>query len=98
MPMYDLIGYRDNYPKTSGSLRQYYKDDSTDNTPQSESFRKVHTWYYLPKVEIKSYSVMIDGKNVFDQQVQSDMRTNDHIRKIATGQGGRSYNWIFARL
>ena len=43
MPMYDLIGYRDNYPKTSGSLRQYYKDDSTDNTPQSESFRKVHT-------------------------------------------------------
>ena len=26
MPMYNLIGYSDNYSKTSGSLRQYYKD------------------------------------------------------------------------
>ena len=30
---------------------------------------------------------MIDGKNVFDQAVKSDMRTYDNIQKIATGQG-----------
>ena len=30
---------------------------------------------------------MIDGKNVFDQLVKSDIRTYDNIRKIATGQG-----------
>ena len=30
---------------------------------------------------------MIDGKNFFDQPVQSSMRTYDNIRKIATGQG-----------
>ena len=31
MPMYNLIGYSDNYSKTSGSLWQYYKDDPNDN-------------------------------------------------------------------
>ena len=30
MPMYNLIEYSDNYPKTSGSLWQYYTDDSND--------------------------------------------------------------------
>ena len=30
---------------------------------------------------------MIDGQNFFDQPVKSDMRTYDHIRKIATSQG-----------
>ena len=53
---------------------------------ENEGDRKVHTGYYLPKVEIKNYNVMIDGKNVFDQPVKSDMRTYDNIRKIATGQ------------
>ena len=37
----------------------------------------MHTGYNLPKVEIKNYNVMIDGKNVFDQAVNNDMRTYD---------------------
>ena len=28
MPMYNLIEYSDNYSKTSGSLWQYYRDES----------------------------------------------------------------------
>ena len=48
---------------------------------------KVSTVYYLSKVEIKHYNVMVDGKNFFDQLVQSDMRIYDNIQKIATGQG-----------
>ena len=39
MPMYNLIEYSDNYPKTSGSLRQYYKDEPNDNLVDSESFK-----------------------------------------------------------
>ena len=39
MPMYNLIEYRDNYSKTSGSLWQYYKDDANDIITQSESFK-----------------------------------------------------------
>ena len=39
MPIYNLIEYSDNYSKTSGSLWQYYKDDSNDNIENSESFK-----------------------------------------------------------
>ena len=38
MPMYNLIEYNDNYSKTSGSLRQYYRDKPNDNLADSESF------------------------------------------------------------
>ena len=31
MPMYNSIEYSNNYSKTSGSLWQYYKDESNDN-------------------------------------------------------------------
>ena len=39
MPKYNLIEHSDNYSKTSGSLRQYYKDDPNDNLADSESFK-----------------------------------------------------------
>ena len=38
---------------------------------ENEEDRKVRTKYNLPKVEIKNYNVMIDGKNFFDQSVKS---------------------------
>ena len=44
MPMYKFIEYSDNYSKTSGGLWQYYKDDPSNNTMQSESFK--------PKIKI----------------------------------------------
>ena len=37
--MYNLIEYSDNYAKTSGSLWQYYRDESNDNLADSESFK-----------------------------------------------------------
>ena len=36
MPRYDLIEYIHNYSKLSGSLWQYYRDDSNDNITKSE--------------------------------------------------------------
>ena len=48
--------------------------------------RKVNTGYYLPKVQIKEYNVMIDGEKFFDQLVKSSIRTYDNIWKIETGQ------------
>ena len=43
--------------------------------------------YYIPKVEIKDYNVMIDEKNFFDQPVKTDKVTYENIRKLAIGQG-----------
>ena len=42
MPMYNLIEYKDNYAKTSGSLWQYYRDEPNDNLGDSESFNSSH--------------------------------------------------------
>ena len=39
MPMYNFIEYSDNYSKTSGSLRQFYRDEPHDNITESESFK-----------------------------------------------------------
>ena len=36
----------------------------------------------------KRLYVMMDGRIFFDQPVKIDLRTNDNIRKIVTGQGG----------
>ena len=36
---------------------------------ENEDQRKLHSTYYLPKVEIKYYNVMIDGGNFFDDPI-----------------------------
>ena len=54
---------------------------------ENEGDRKVHTGYYLPKLEIKDYNVIIDGKNFFDQPVKSDMKryVNRSRRRLDNG-------------
>ena len=42
---------------------------------ENEDDRTSHSTYYLPKVEIKDYNVMIDAKNVFDQPINSNLKT-----------------------
>ena len=43
--------------------------------------------YYLPNVEIKDYSVMINGENFFDKPIKNNKVTYENIRKVAKGQG-----------
>ena len=43
--------------------------------------------YYLPTVEIKDYTIVINGENFFDQPIKNNKITYDNMRKIATGQG-----------
>ena len=48
----------------------------------------MHIKYYLPTVEIEGYNVMIDGIKPFRSTSKKyDLRTNDNIRNILTGQG-----------
>ena len=42
---------------------------------ENENDRTSHSTYYLPKVEIKDYNVMIDGRNFFDQPINSMSKT-----------------------
>ena len=46
---------------------------------ENENYRTSHSTYYLPKVEIKNYNVMIDGKFFFDQTINSMTKTYKNI-------------------
>ena len=53
-----------------------------DNDPKRNRYRR----YYLPRAEITKYNVLIDGRNFYDQPINSQIRQYDEIRKIATGK------------
>ena len=40
-----------------------------------------------PKGIIKNYNVIINGKNFYDQPIDSSIKQYKEIRKLATGQG-----------
>ena len=52
---------------------------------ENEIDRISDSTYYLPKVEIKDYNLMIDGRNIFDHPINSLTKTYGNNRKIATG-------------
>ena len=54
---------------------------------ENENDRTLSLEYYFPKAVIKSYNVKTDGKNLFDQPINNGTKTNENIKKIATGQG-----------
>ena len=43
--------------------------------------------YYLPKGIIKNYNVIINGKDFYDQAIDSDIKRYEEIIKLTTGQG-----------
>ena len=60
--------------------------DNTDNGAK-EVERNSHTKYFLPRVNITNYNVLIDGRNFYDQPINDLVKHYDEIRKTATGQG-----------
>ena len=40
----------------------------------------------IQKVEVKDYNVKIDGRNLFDQPINNDIKTYENNTKINTGQ------------
>ena len=46
---------------------------------ENEDDRKLHSNYYFPKVEIKHYNLIIDGKNFFGQPINSNLKTYENI-------------------
>ena len=53
---------------------------------ENEDDRTSDSTHHLPKIEIHN-NVMIDGKNFFDQPINSELKTYENVRRIATGQG-----------
>ena len=57
------------------------------NNTNNRVLRNSHTKYFLPRVNITNYNVLIDGRNFYDQPINDSIKQCDEIRKTATGQG-----------
>ena len=57
------------------------------NNTNNRVLRNSHTKYFLPRVNITNYNVLIDGRNFYDQPINDLIKQCDEIRKTATGQG-----------
>ena len=48
--------------------------------------RASHRKYFLPRVDITNYNVLIDGRNFYEQPINDQIKKYDEIRKIAAGK------------
>ena len=60
--------------------------DNTNNSNKRVQ-RDSHRKYFLPRVDITKYNVLIDGRNIYDQPINDKIKKYDVISKIATGKG-----------
>ena len=58
-----------------------------DNNDANKVERDNHGKYFLPRVDVTKYNVLINGKNFYDQPINDLIKQYDEIRKITTGQG-----------
>ena len=49
--------------------------------------RDSHRKYFLPRVDIEDFNVLIDGRNFYDQNISDDFKKYEELRKIMTGKG-----------
>ena len=55
-------------------------DNSNDNNKNVA--RNSHTKYFLPRVNINNYDVLIDGRNVYDQPINDQIKQYARLEKL----------------
>ena len=43
--------------------------------------------YYLPKISLNKYNVIIDGRNFYDNPIESDIEKYRELKKVMVGKG-----------
>ena len=57
------------------------------NNANNRLLRNSHTKYFLPRVNITNYNVLIYERNFYDESVNDLVKQYDEIKKTAAGQG-----------
>ena len=57
------------------------------NNTNNRVLRNSHTKYFLSRVNITNFNVLIDRRNFYDQPTNDSLKQYVEIRKTATGQG-----------
>ena len=60
-----------------------YNNTDNPNQPTRDGQRK----YYLPRIDLKKYNVIIDGRNFYDNPIESDIEKYRELKKVMIGKG-----------
>ena len=69
-----------------GVSKLFAATNETDNIQRNGSIEESRTRYYLTKAEIKNYNVLTDGRNFYDQNVNSSIVRYNELLKMTTGR------------
>ena len=72
-------------PSFKGVNRLFVMAYSRENDDQST--RNGQTKYYLPRIDLKKYNVIIDGRNFYDNPIDSDIEKYRELKKVMIGKG-----------
>ena len=58
-----------------------------DNAAANRATRNGFQKYYLPRIDLKKYNVIIDGRNFYDNPILSDIEKYTELKKLTIGKG-----------
>ena len=70
--------------KPSFTAKRLFLSVSLNRDCDVERFKSQR--HYLPKGIIKNYIVIMKGKNFYDQSIDSELKSYEQGRKLATGE------------
>ena len=53
----------------------------------NQATRKGQRKYYLPRIDLKIYNVIIDGRNFYDNPIERDIEKYGELKKVMIGKG-----------
>ena len=59
----------------------------TYNRANGQSTRNGQRKYYLPRIDLEKYNVISDGRNFYDNQIESDIEKYRELKKVMIGKG-----------
>ena len=57
------------------------------NRENGQPTRNGQEKYYLPRIDLNKYNVIIDGRNFYDNPIESDIEKYRELKKIMIGKG-----------
>ena len=58
-----------------------------DNNGNNRVIKNGQRKYYLPKVDLNKYNVIIDGRNFYVNPIESDVENYRELKKVMIGKG-----------
>ena len=57
------------------------------NRADNQATRNEQRKYYLPRIDLEKYNVIIDGRNFYDNPIESDIEKYRELKKVMIGKG-----------